>query len=242
MNYLKNTYTYFCTSIGFFASSMANLYAQELRFDEDLLEKFKDDSDYDYSEYVPTEGIFSRFMNWLGRLYDQLIRAIFGEYDAGSFLGFIIKILPYLIVAGVLILIIYLFVKYNWGARFFGEEKEEASVTFSDEEEIIRNKDIDALIEKALAKHNYRLAIRYQYLKCLRILDKENKIIYEFSKTNQDYVDEIKHYPYADLFGKITYYYDYAWYGGFDVSLSQYQQVEVNFRSFVQQFKIANHE
>ncbi len=213
-----------------------NLFAQKLSFDEDKIEKYKKDSDYDYSVYEVTESTWDQFKTWLGRHYNRLMRWLFGDYEASSALAFFIKIFPYLIVVLVFILFIYLFVKYNWGKRIFNEQ-EAPSLLFSEEEEIIRRKDIDQLIEKALQKQNYRLAIRYQYLKSLRILEEGNMIRYEFSKTNQDYIQELNQHPVRSLFSEITRYYDYAWYGGFIVSLAQYQAMDRNFRAFVQQLQ-----
>lgn len=214
-----------------------SIVAQKLSFDEKKIESYKKDSDFDYTVYKATESSWDLFKKWAGRHYDKLMRWLFGDYEASSILSFFIKIFPYLILVGVFILFIYLFVRYNWGKRLFSEV-ETPRLLFSEEEEIIRYKDIDQLIENALQKKNYRLAIRYQYLKILRFLEEGNVIKYEFSKTNQDYIAELWQHPVRPLFTEITRYYDYAWYGGFSVSIAQYQEMEKKFRAFVQQLQL----
>lgn len=217
-------------------ASPTSAVAQKLSFEEEIIQKYQKDSDYDYSVFEVSESTWDQFKTWIGRHYNRLMRWLFGDYEASSVLAFFIKIFPYLIVVGIFILFIYLFVKYNWGKRIFNEP-DAPSLLFSEEEEIIRRKDIDQLIEKALQKKNYRLAIRYQYLKSLRFLEEGNMIRYEFSKTNQDYIAELQQHPVSHLFSEITRYYDYAWYGGFSVSLAQYQNMDRNFRAFVQQLQ-----
>lgn len=225
----------FCFLVGLCAKPISTV-AQKLSFDEASIEKYKKDSDYDYSVYQVSESSWDQFKIWIGRHYNRLMRWLFGDYEASSVLAFLIKIFPYLIVVGIFILFIYLFVKYNWRKRIFNEP-DASSLLFSEEEDIIRRKDIDQLIEKALQIQNYRLAIRYQYLKSLRFLEEGNIIKYEFSKTNQDYIKELQQHPIRSLFSEITRYYDFAWYGGFPVSLAQYQGMDRNFRAFVQQLQ-----
>jgi hypothetical protein len=85
------------------------------------------------------------------------------------------------------------------------------------DEEHIEHLNLDTFIDDALAQKNYRLAIRYMYLKALKELSSNNIISWHFEKTNNDYYNEIKDPLLKDNFKKVSYLYDYVWYGEFDL-------------------------
>lgn len=85
------------------------------------------------------------------------------------------------------------------------------------DEEHIENINLDTYINDALAQKNYRLAIRYMYLKALKELSSNNIISWHFEKTNSDYYNEMVDPLLKDNFKKVSYLYDYVWYGEFDL-------------------------
>lgn len=151
-----------------------------------------------------------------------------GDYDPGSFLGFIIRVLPYLLIAGVIIFLVWLFIKLNPGAKILGSSKS-AEVFFTEEEEIIKTKNIKELIEKALLNNDKRLAVRYYYLLVLQGLSEKQLIDYEFDKTNSDYIKELKSSDLTLGFQKATTLYDYIWYGNFDVTQENFGKAQHTF-------------
>lgn len=75
----------------------------------------------------------------------------------------------------------------------------------------------DREIQKAISAGNYRLAVRLHYLRLLSRLAEKNIIRYQPDKTNFDYILQVQQTPlYADFF-RVTRYYEYSWYGQFDV-------------------------
>ncbi len=151
-----------------------------------------------------------------------------GDYDPGSFLGFIIRVLPYLLIAGVIIFLVWLFIKLNPGAKILGSSKS-AEVFFTEEEEIIKTKNIKELIEKALLNNDKRLAVRYYYLLVLQGLSEKQLIDYEFDKTNSDYIRELKSSDLSLGFQKATTLYDYIWYGNFNVTQENFGKAQHTF-------------
>jgi hypothetical protein len=85
------------------------------------------------------------------------------------------------------------------------------------DEEHIENINLDTFISDALAQKNYRLAIRYMYLKALKELSFNNTISWHFEKTNSDYYNEIEDPLLKDNFKKVSFLYDYVWYGEFNL-------------------------
>ena len=122
-----------------------------------------------------------------------------------------------------------MFFKLNPGARLL-KSKEEPANFFTEEEEIIKTKDIKKLIDKALRNQNYRLAVRYYYLLILKRLTEAELIDYEFDKTNSDYISEITSETINTGFKKATNLYDYIWYGNFTVTETDFNKAQQTFK------------
>jgi len=103
------------------------------------------------------------------------------------------------------------------------------------EEEVITSEsDFDVLIRNALQHNNYRLAVRYQYLRTLHLLAGKNLVQLSPDKTNFQYVREIGNYNLQQDFAKLTLHYEYVWYGEFVIEKEIYQRMENNFTSLNQ--------
>ena len=108
-------------------------------------------------------------------------------------------------------------------------KKNLSNVTLSEEEHIIKNEDIQQLIENALEDKNYRLAVRYYYLYILKIISEKELIDWQLQKTNDDYQKELSQSKYATPFVTITRLYDYIWYGDFTIDESKYNKAAEEF-------------
>ncbi|WP_206074007.1 DUF4129 domain-containing protein [Marixanthomonas spongiae] len=205
-----------------------------LQVNEKTIEGFKNDPAFDYSENDAEENWWQQFKNWLWNLWSSFWNWLLGDLQNNSLIAFIIKILPYLIIGGIVAFIVWLFFKLNPGANFL-KSKEKPAVFYSEEEEIIRSKNIRELIEKALHNKQYRLAVRYYYLLILKKLTDAELIEYEFDKTNTDYIAEITTDTLTLPFKKATNLYDYIWYGNFAVTETDYQKAQRTFQKLEQQ-------
>lgn len=203
-------------------------------FSEDKIEQYKNDSEFDYSELEVRDHWWQRFKRWVAKMWRKFWTWLLGDYEANGFLAFLIKALPYLIVAGVVAFIVWLFFRLNPGMRLL-KSKETPEVFFTEEEEIIRSRDIRKLIQKALENRDYRLAVRYYYLLILKKLTEARIIEYEFDKTNHDYISEITQQHLSTDFKKVTLLYDYIWYGNFGVTETDYNKAQVIFNNLEHQ-------
>jgi hypothetical protein len=100
------------------------------------------------------------------------------------------------------------------------------------EETFTAETDFEALIRLAVADGNYRLAIRYQYLKTLHLLAHRGWVQLTTDKTNYQYVREIKNYNHQNSFSKLTLNYEYAWYGEFEIEQHIYLRLQNEFSDF----------
>ncbi|MBV7267815.1 hypothetical protein [Winogradskyella luteola] len=183
-------------------------------------ENFKDNyagDDFNYS-INDTGGInliqriLRSFFNWLGDVFGFNIDWL--DYQT----------MEYIIYGLLGIIVLYLLIKFllqNPVSSVFKTE-DKAIEGFSYVEEHIEKVDFDKLIKKALKDNNYRLATRYMYLKSLKVLANKKTIEWHYDKTNSDYLNEIKDSKLKALFKRVSYIYDYVWYGEFPID-------EVNF-------------
>lgn len=196
--------------------------------DEDL-STYQNDPKFDY-EVVKTKNPtwWDDFKIWVGNLFEQLFEWIFGIEEAAGMLALFLRIIPYLLLALLLFLLIRFFLNVNASAPD-GKHQNKAFVGLSEEEHIIKNEDIQALIHKALAAKNYRLAIRYSYLHSLQLMSDKELIDWQMQKTNHDYLAEIEKPDLQKSFSRITRIYDYIWYGDFAIDEAKYQKAETVF-------------
>ncbi len=193
-------------------------------FSEEKLDDYREDSEFNYTQET-TDNWWAKFKRWLNLQWRKFWNWLLGDYEASGFWAWLIRSLPYLIIAGIIAFIVWLFIKLNPGNRLL-KSKEKPEVFFTEEEEIIRSRDIKKLIQKALENKDYRLAVRYYYLLILKKLTEAEIIDYEFDKTNSDYMAEIKEKSLSQGFGKVTWLYDYIWYGNFGVTETDYQKAQ----------------
>ncbi|QED37305.1 DUF4129 domain-containing protein [Antarcticibacterium arcticum] len=201
-----------------------------LNFDEEKIAQYKSDKAFNYLTEIGTDSWWTKFKRWLELKYAQLINWLFGDYEANSWLAFFLMLLPYLIIGTVIGLIIWLFIRLNPGPSLLGKT-ETAAVYFTEDEKLVQSADLSSLIEAAIAAGDYRLAIRYYYLKLLKLLHHKKLIHYEFQKTDTEYLAELKDDTLRSPLKRIMRIYDFIWYGNFPVSEKEFAMAQDYFRS-----------
>jgi hypothetical protein len=102
----------------------------------------------------------------------------------------------------------------------------------AEEDTVTPGSNMDALITQALRNGNYRLAIRYHYLKCLHRMAERGLVQYAVDKTNYQYVQEVSNSALRNDFAGITLHYEYVWYGEFTIDETIYRKLETGFNSY----------
>jgi hypothetical protein len=206
-----------------------NVVAQD--FKKDLSQEYTG-SEYAYDQARgESENFLRRFVNWFFRTLED----IFG-IEVNPELFSLVETLLYIILIA---LGLFLLVRLLMGqqATSFFQGKSKALAPLSIKEEQLAQTDFDALINQALEQKDYRLAVRYKYLKILRQLSLGNIIEWHFEKTNSDYIREIEASEIKNGFSKISYVYEYIWYGEFAIDAAGYKKAEANFDSFLKTIK-----
>ena len=112
-----------------------------------------------------------------------------------------------------------------------------AAVAEVTDENINAGHDFDNSINQAVRSGNYRLAVRYQYLKTIHKLAAKQVIELAADKTNFQYVREIANHDYQNEFASLTLSYEYVWYGEFNIDETIYNKIAPGFTGFNQKIQ-----
>ncbi|WP_034228346.1 DUF4129 domain-containing protein [Aquimarina pacifica] len=192
-------------------------------FSENLTDKYSD-SEFDYDTVEgETQNFLARFINWIFKGMQNML----GVDISPELISLIENLIYILLIIGAVYVVIRILAGKDAVSLF--RKKNTLVAPISITEEHIENIDLNELISKALANNDYRLAVRYMYLKALQELSKANVIAYHFEKTNSDYLREINDTSIKQNFNRVSYLYDYIWYGEFELDKNGYQSAKTSF-------------
>lgn len=203
--------------------SFSNFGATQLKDSDGVItqRKFKDDlnniyngEDFSYIEEIP-EVDDSNYsppnLSWL------------------SSIGGLLKIIPIIVILIAVFLIAKALIN-NEGSWFVSKSDKKAIEKLElVDEEVIQNSNLEELLNNAIQQKDFRLAIRYQYLITLKTLSVNNFISLDKDKTNSDYLLEIQTPQHRKEFSYLAYIYDYVWYGQFNITASDFTDLQQSF-------------
>ncbi len=185
-------------------------------FDSQILSTYRANEEFNYNQLPSSRQnilsiIFNKFLSFLIR--------IFGN----QFFAWLVMIV--LIIVGLVGLGFALYGLFGIGKTIpvYSEEKRKLAYSIHDED--IATIDFPAEIDQAVVQADYRKAIRLLYLYSLRILSDKKYIEWRPSKTNYDYVIELRHENNRNQFQEILYYFEYVWYGDFHAEKIHYDSM-----------------
>ena len=101
------------------------------------------------------------------------------------------------------------------------------------QETLLPADDYEELVHQSCRLGDYRMAVRYLFLKTLQQLSRQNLVEWAKEKTNTSYLVELPQ-QWRNDFKKLVYHYEYVWYGNFAVSKEQFETVQKQYTSFLQ--------
>ena len=204
---------------------------QQRTFTKASLDKYKQDSDFAYEEIgaIEAASVGDLIQNYLR----NLLRQLFSEKHENN----LYRILFYVLMIGSVVLIILNLMGIR--VRTLFARKSERALTYTVEQENIKEMNLDDLIADSFTKKQWRLCVRFQYLKTLRLLADFELINWQLGKTNMDYYYELKTLDQKSFFITITSDFEKAWYGKVDLTETDYLQTKVAFDNFYSLIKTA---
>ena len=147
--------------------------------------------------------------------------------DSSGAGGALLHILAYGLMGFLVVLIIYMiFSNVQLDKKLDKDEMDLDEITD------LGDIDADAAYQAAIARGDYRLAIRMQFIKCLQTLSAAGHIEWEKEKTNRDYTREIKDREMKRSFRELASLFEYTWYGDVDVDTQLFRVYDKRFVDF----------
>ena len=176
------------------------LSVEPLPYNTQTYTKFKKQKFYDYYHTrIKDKSVFDLLYEKLNQWLSQAFRKTI-DREAFDKTMWILGII-FIVIIGIILYI------RKPGIFYINKKR---SLTYSVEDENIAVQDLDYLTENSVKEKRFSDAIRWQYLKTLKILHEENYISYDANKTVNEYVYEIKDMnlrkQFRNLSGEFVYY------------------------------------
>lgn len=202
------------------------LYPKEMR---SSYEKYYQGEDFDYTVTKPQKSLMER----ISAKFHRFLESIFGNIprNIGVVMTKVLEVLAVVVVALALYFIIYYMVLGN-GNIFFGKKNHKVEIKTGNWQENIHEINFSQMILQYEQNHDYRSAVRYQYLYVLKKLTDRKLIEWNSEKTNKDYVTELSHKELKNEFQELSYIFDYVWYGEIAIQKEDYRYFKAKFNDF----------
>ncbi|MEM6376912.1 MAG: hypothetical protein AAF705_01790 [Bacteroidota bacterium] len=139
------------------------------------------------------------------------------------------------LLAVILIAVIIALIIAGWSGYLKPKPKKikAIQVSIEDIEENLFESNLQGLLQEAINKRQYNLAIRLYFLEILKMLALQKKIKWKKEKTNRIYFYELNNSGFSEAFQKLSTIFDRIRYGGVDLDESDFRVVEPAFKIFL---------
>lgn len=191
-------------------------------FSKTVIENFKADEDFRYGR--PKQGLtaWQRFMIWLVSLIAAILDVL-----TNTTLG---QIVFYGTCLLLLLWVILKLLRIDAKDLFYNRAgKNSLILTGADN---IHEVDFENELQLAAAQKKYREAVRLMFLFALKKLADAHLIKWIPGKTNDEYLVELRQHPAHTHLQNLRHYFEYSWYGHFEVTEQTYQHIQGVFLEF----------
>lgn len=173
---------------------------------------------YDYNRELITPEV--DVFGWLSQQVAKLLRAVFGSEFAEEYTGLVLLCLV------VVILVFLLWVLYKKRPELFMRSSRQAKVAYSVQQDTIYGVDFQQEIAEAIARRDYKEAVRLLYLQTLKQLSDAEKINWQLYKTPTEYIYELKSEALRASFRELTNRFLRVRYGNFEATEALFREME----------------
>lgn len=194
------------------------------KFDLAKVNEFRNDPDHQYKA-IKREGV-----TWWDRVWFAIMEFIARLFAmaTGTVLG---RIIFYGLCAALIIFFIIRFLNVDIKESFYRTTK--ARVTnLSAEDENIHEISFEERINDAYRQKDFRECVRLTFLYALKKLADKQIINWKPGKTNDEYWRELNQHAARQSWQELRLYFDYAWYGHFDIDERTYSEIRNVFAEF----------
>lgn len=197
-------------------------------FDYSALQKLKKDKNFQYNSLPePQKNLWERFWDWVWWRVHEIMRTKSGRRTVWTIL----------IGAGIAAIVFFVIKVMGMSSGGLFSRTGGDGLPYTTETEDINRISFDDAIKEAIESRNFRMATRLLYLQSLKRLADKGYIQWQLNKTNSDYISEVNGKPWLSLFKKLTYNFEYTWYGEMNLANDEFQNLQVQFQQFNNQLQ-----
>ena len=185
---------------------------------DSVIRRFKKDKVF---EYANDPAYWKKEPKKENSFFENLIKFLFSKG---------MRVFIYLLIAITLLFVLYKIVVDNKIHLFYRSPKKGLEV--GDPTLELQHENFDTRITEAMSQKEYRLAIRWMYLKSLQLMDRNGLIQFHPQTTNYEYLLQLQNHLLSKDFSFLTHAYDYVWYGQFEVNQTQADTLKTSFDHF----------
>jgi len=189
--------------------------------DSKFTDTYRSQKEFDYA-LPPLET------NLLSRLWQYIIKRFGILFDSTASMPWMFKIL----LGGCIVFTLYIVITQTHIYKLFYSDKEIETPGYEFSNTDDPSIDFDEAIREQLAQQEYRLAVRFLYLKVINQLRIKEYIHFSKEKTNVDYLSDLTNDDLKLQFTTITSIYNHVWYGDVEIAEDQFLRFEKSFQSF----------
>lgn len=199
------------------------VHIEKKSFSSETLRELKQDPALDYKE-LPTvaESLWDRILRWIAEFINSFFEAAYTT-DWGRFF-------LYIGLVALIVVLVMTVLKVNAFRMLYSRTGSPQKLEALDEN--IHEMDFEKLIQESINRQDFRRAIRLLFLYSLKLLADRHLILWQLGKTNHDYVGELQQTDLRRGLNELSFYFDYAWYGNFQVNRETFDKVQSAFRDF----------
>lgn len=191
---------------------------------EEFLQQFREDPSFNYTT-VQLE------LDWWKRLKWWILKHIFRKHEVvdAPWLDWVLRIAAGLLIA----FVIYKIVRSKYLFAPSGKTKSLQGIDTLIGEQLNPVSYLQ-LVDDAVAKGDFAMAIRIHYWYVLYLMDEKGVIRWDVHKTNLSYWYEIKDEQLRQKFGRLTHIFDCVCYGEFHVDADLYKELSAEFKDVLE--------
>ncbi len=199
-------------------------------FNQETIEQFQNQRAYNYDKNPKYEQNTLRrwWLNFLRRIQEGL-----GD-DASQTIWDVIQLVIMVLGIGILLNFLFRSNKTRVFKKSDGSPEPDGIILKSENAKA----NIKQLILEAENTGNFTTAIRYQFLDILRVLDEKKLIKWNESKTNLNYINELKELKERESFSRLAHIFEYLVYGEFNIDESKYSKYKLEFHEFIENLNL----
>lgn len=193
---------------------------------QEFLQEFRNDPTFNYTIEKSTPDWWQRVKWWI-------LKHLFGkhEYTNTEWLDWALRAMAAILVAFMIYKLVrskYLFAPSDKPQELPGGIDLLADGT-------LNQLSYTQLLEQAVGKGDYPLAVRIHYWYILWLMDNQGWIRLDAHKTNRSYLYELKKENFRSGFARLTHIFNCVCYGEFQVDIALYGQLKQEFEAFEKQ-------